>query len=79
VTTRTRPAAQVSREPHAAKTHRLLWTLLVAGSVASLAANVAVAEPTWSSGVSRRPGSSTYLPRITPRRHDNAALPSSFR
>ena len=24
VTTRTRPAAQVSREPHAAKTHRLL-------------------------------------------------------
>jgi len=25
VTTRTRPAAQVSREPHAARTHRLLW------------------------------------------------------
>ena len=25
MTTRTLPAAQVSREPHAAKTHRLLW------------------------------------------------------
>ncbi len=33
----------------------LPWTLLVAGSVASLAANVAVAEPTWSAVIAAWP------------------------